>query len=450
MTNLDDIYNSDDTICAVSTPAGSGGIAVIRLAGADAVKIADKIWRGKRLSGVDSHTAHLGDIADSDGSVLDQAVATVFRAPRSYTADDTVEFAVHGSIWIQQRLLDILCANGARPAAPGEFTRRAFAAGRLDLTQAEAVADIIAASSKAAHNLAIAQMRGSVSRDIDALRDKLIHLASLLELELDFSEEDVEFASRDQIKGLAQDLRDNIRHLLGTFASGQALKNGIPVAIIGAPNAGKSSLLNTLVGDERAIVSDIAGTTRDIIEDTAQVGPYLIRFIDTAGICRTDDKIEAIGIERAIAAAQKALIIINVTDATNPTTINMPSAGTFTINVLNKTDISTSVPPGIENPILISTLTHAGIDNLVATIKSHIDTINPGNRQIITNARHARALADAADAADRTVDAITADLPTVLIAEELRTALRHLAAITGQITTPTLLNTIFSSFCVGK
>ncbi len=450
MTNLDDIYNPDDTICAVSTPAGSGGIAVIRLAGADAVKIADKIWRGKRLSGVDSHTAHLGDIADSDGSVLDQAVATVFRAPRSYTADDTVEFAVHGSIWIQQRLLDILCANGARPAAPGEFTRRAFAAGRLDLTQAEAVADIIAASSKAAHNLAIAQMRGSVSRDIDALRDKLIHLASLLELELDFSEEDVEFASRDQIKGLAQDLRDNIRRLLGTFASGQALKNGIPVAIIGAPNAGKSSLLNTLVGDERAIVSDIAGTTRDIIEDTAQVGPYLIRFIDTAGICSTDDKIEAIGIERAIAAAQKALIIINVTDATNPTTINMPSAGTFTINVLNKTDISTSVPPGIENPILISTLTHAGIDNLVATIKSHIDTINPGNRQIITNARHARALADAADAADRTVDAITADLPTVLIAEELRTVLRHLAAITGQITSPTLLNTIFSSFCIGK
>lgn len=450
MTEADEIYNPDDTICAISTPHGTGGIAVVRVSGPGALPVVAAIWQGKNLADVPSHTAHLGNITDCDGEILDQAVATVFRAPRSYTGDDVVELSVHGSRWIQQQLLNRLCANGARLAAPGEFTRRAFSAGNLDLAQAEAVADIISANSRAALRLAIAQMRGSVSHDIDILRDKLIHLASLLELELDFSEEDVEFASRPQIKDLAEDLRANIRRLLGTFEAGQAIKNGIPVAIIGAPNAGKSSLLNILVGDDRAIVSDIAGTTRDIIEDTATIGPYLVRFIDTAGIRHTDNEIEAIGVERARAAAAKALIVLNITDAANPaiTAVDAPQA--TVINVLNKTDLTAAVPPALERPIAVSTLTHAGIDSLRNAIKETIDALNPGGEQLITNVRHARALADAAAAADATIDAIDRDLPTVLIAEELRATLAHLASITGQITTPTLLQTIFSSFCIGK
>lgn len=451
MTPTDTLYNPDDTICAISTPPGAGGIAVVRLSGPKALVIADKIWHGKKLADVPSHTVHLGDIVDTDNNILDQAVATVFRAPGSYTGDDTVEFAVHGSIWIQHQLLDILCSRGARLAAPGEYTQRAFAAGHLDLVQAEAVADLIAASSKAAHRLALAQMRGNISTDIEKLRKKLIHLASLLELELDFAEEDVEFASRTQIKSLAIDLRDSIKRMLASFKSGQAIKNGIPVAIVGAPNAGKSSLLNILVDDERAIVSDIAGTTRDTIEDTANLGQYLIRFIDTAGICKTNDKIEAIGVERAKKAAQKAMIVLNVTDAANPVLIPGPADDSIlTINVLNKTDITEQIPDGLSDPVLISTRTKRGIDNLKTAIIKHIDTLNPAGEQLITNVRHARALQDAADAADATILAIDNQLPTDLIAEELRQTLRHLASITGEITTPTLLQTIFSSFCIGK
>lgn len=451
MTPTDTLYNPDDTICAISTPPGAGGIAVVRLSGPKALVIADKIWHGKKLADVPSHTVHLGEIVDTDNNILDQAVATVFRAPGSYTGDDTVEFAVHGSIWIQHQLLDILCSRGARLAAPGEYTQRAFAAGHLDLVQAEAVADLIAASSKAAHRLALAQMRGNISTDIEKLRKKLIHLASLLELELDFAEEDVEFASRTQIKSLAIDLRDSIKRMLASFKSGQAIKNGIPVAIVGAPNAGKSSLLNILVDDERAIVSDIAGTTRDTIEDTANLGQYLIRFIDTAGICKTNDKIEAIGVERAKKAAQKAMIVLNVTDAANPVLIPGPADDSIlTINVLNKTDITEQIPEGLSDPVLISTRTKRGIDNLKTAIIKHIDTLNPAGEQLITNVRHARALQDAADAADATILAIDNQLPTDLIAEELRQTLRHLASITGEITTPTLLQTIFSSFCIGK
>lgn len=451
MTPTDTLYNPDDTICAISTPPGAGGIAVVRLSGPKALVIADKIWHGKKLADVPSHTVHLGDIVDTDNNIIDQAVATVFRAPGSYTGDDTVEFAVHGSIWIQHQLLDILCSRGARLAAPGEYTQRAFAAGHLDLVQAEAVADLIAASSKAAHRLALAQMRGNISTDIEKLRIKLIHLASLLELELDFAEEDVEFASRTQIKSLAIDLRDSIKRMLASFKSGQAIKNGIPVAIVGAPNAGKSSLLNILVDDERAIVSDIAGTTRDTIEDTANLGQYLIRFIDTAGICKTNDKIEAIGVERAKKAAQKAMIVLNVTDAANPVLIPGPADDSIlTINVLNKTDITEQIPDGLSDPVLISTRTKRGIDNLKTAIIKHIDTLNPAGEQLITNVRHARALQDAADAADATILAIDNQLPTDLIAEELRQTLRHLASITGEITTPTLLQTIFSSFCIGK
>lgn len=315
------IYGFDDTICAISAPPGVGGIAVARICGQDAINITDKIWQGKRLSDAKSHTAHLGTILAPDGSTLDEGVATVFRAPRSYTGQDTVEISIHGSRWIQRELISALVAAGARPAEPGEFTRRAFAAGRFDLSEAEAVADLIASSSKAAHRLAINQMRGSVSKQLESLREQLVELASLLELELDFSEEDLEFASRTHLVELAEAVGSEISRLTKTYRTGTAIKEGIPVAIIGHTNAGKSSLLNALVGDERAIVSEIHGTTRDIVEDRIELGSYLIRLQDTAGLRQdTDDTIERIGIERSINAAVKAEIIIYLIDASSPAT----------------------------------------------------------------------------------------------------------------------------------
>ncbi|MDE5644639.1 MAG: tRNA modification GTPase, partial [Muribaculaceae bacterium] len=273
-----------DTIVAIATPYGVGGIAVVRLSGPDAFDIADRVWKGRSLGEAASHTARLGMItADDSGSPLDQCVATVFRAPASYTGEDTVEFSVHGSKWIQRQVVDRLVTSGARPAEPGEFTRRAFLNGRLDLAQAEGVADLIAASSRAAHRLAMSQVTGGFSARIDSLREKLIDLASLLELELDFSEEDVEFADRARLRSIAEETISMIDRLAATYASGRAFKEGIPVAIAGRPNAGKSTLLNALLGEDKAIVSDIPGTTRDVIDDTREIGGILFRFYDTAG-----------------------------------------------------------------------------------------------------------------------------------------------------------------------
>ncbi len=311
------IYNNGDTICAISTAPGIGGIAVIRVSGPDAIANVKKIWKGRDLETVDSHTAHLGKVLDADGEMLDECVATVFKNPASFTGEDVVEVSVHGSKWIQAQLIQSLIAAGCRMALPGEFTRRAFAAGRFDLAQAEAVADVIASSSKASHRLALSQMRGTYSRKIDAMRDELLQLASLLELELDFSEEDVEFASRSRLLELAEDLSLQLSRAAASFKSGQAIKDGIPVAIIGNTNAGKSSLLNALVSDDRAIVSDIHGTTRDVIEDTVLIGDYLVRFQDTAGIRETQDPIERMGIERSRMAADTAKLIIYVVDSSS-------------------------------------------------------------------------------------------------------------------------------------
>lgn len=304
--------NDSDTICAVSTPSGVGGIAVVRVSGKDALNIVDKIWCGKRLSEVRSHSAHLGDIADPEDSAtpLDTAVATVFRGPASFTGEDVVELSVHGSKWIQRELVNLLVRSGCRTACPGEFTQRAFANGRLDLAQAEAVADVIASSSRSAHRLTASQMRGDFSKSISTLRDKLIEIASLLELELDFSEEDVEFASRSKLRALAEKLHENISRLAASFSTGCAIKDGVPVAIVGEPNVGKSTLLNALLNDSRAIVSDIPGTTRDTIEDTIEINGVLYRFIDTAGIRKTDDSIENLGIERSYDAIGKARIVL--------------------------------------------------------------------------------------------------------------------------------------------
>ncbi|MDE5843300.1 MAG: tRNA uridine-5-carboxymethylaminomethyl(34) synthesis GTPase MnmE, partial [Muribaculaceae bacterium] len=331
------------SIAAISTPPGIGGIAVIRLSGDDAFLIADKIWKGTPLSQLPSHTARLGIITDSDGEMLDQAVATIYAEGKSFTGEPTVEFSVHGSKWIQKRVLERLIEEGASAAGPGEFTKRAFLNGRLDLAQSEAVADMIAASSKASQRLAAAQMKGTFSQRLNDLRDRMIQLASLLELELDFSEEDVEFADRSQLLRLTESTHEEISRLAASFRTGRALKEGVAVVIAGAPNAGKSTLLNHLLQDEKAIISDIPGTTRDIIEDTAEINGILFRFIDTAGIRHTTDRIEQIGVDRARNVLTKADIILHLIDSTpNPTSPTL-SADDLSADILTSLPADTPV-----------------------------------------------------------------------------------------------------------
>lgn len=462
---------NEDTICAISTPPGIGGIAVARISGPRAIEITDKIWKGKSLSSVGSHTAHLGIVFDKSGSELDQAVATVFRAPHSFTGEDVVEISVHGSKYVQRELITTLINAGARLADPGEFTRRAFASGRMDLAEAEAVADVIASNSRAAHRIAISQMRGGFSRRLADLRARLVDLASLLELELDFSEEDVEFASRERITQLARQLHSEISRLHRSFAAGNAIKEGIPVAIIGATNAGKSSLLNALLGDDRAIVSDIHGTTRDTIEETLEIGDYQFRFIDTAGIRDTTDLIEQIGIDRSIQAIDKSRIIILVIDPQTqlPNEIITQLKKTHNqlpphiIIAINKTDItSTKAVETTQSEIArhlpdaqivhISANTGHQIDLLTTAIEQAAiaDTADADEDILVTNARHAEALHQALQSTDRLLQGLANNLPGDLLAQDLRETLHHLATITGQIPSTEILATIFSRFCIGK
>ena len=463
-----DISNTD-TICAISTPTGTGGIAVIRISGPKAISISDSIWQGKPLADAADHTAHLGLIIDpSDKSVLDQAVATIYHAGHSFTGDEVVEIATHGSRYIQQRLITILINAGARHAEPGEFTRRAFLAGRIDLAEAEAVADVIASTSKASHRLALSQLTGTFSQSIHHLRDSLITLASLLELELDFSEEDVQFASREQLLAQASEVTRHIDSLADTFATGSALKDGIPVAIIGKPNAGKSTLLNRLLGDDRAIVSDIPGTTRDTIEGTAVHHDILFRYIDTAGLRHTTDTIESLGIDRAMSKIAAARIVILLTTADDPdadiaaliTRDIAPrlAPGAALILATNKIDITapqphTSATPHIAAHLHISAKTGQGIDSLTHTIAELsgaqlLDTADT----IVTNARHYQALSQASASLHRLIQGLQATPPISgdFLAQDLREGLHHLATITGDITTTDLLTSIFSRFCVGK
>lgn len=453
------IYDPDDTICAICTPAGTGALAVIRVSGSEALTIADSIWKGHKLSEAPSHTAHLGYIFDPDnGEILDQAVATIYRAPASFTGDNVVEFSIHGSRWIQRQLIELLLRRDCRLALPGEFTRRAFAAGKMNLSEAEAVADVIAASSAAAHRLAINQMRGDYSRRLNSLRDELIRLASLLELELDFSEEDIEFADRTQLLEIARSLHTELTRLANSFSSGAAIKDGIPVAIIGPTNAGKSSLLNQLLGDDRAIVSEIHGTTRDIVEDTIEIGPYLIRFKDTAGLRDTSDSIETIGISRSINAANTARIILYLIDPTQPDAPRPEQYGNAkTIYIINKIDVATPeqlaaaltlAPEAVE----ISARKGINIDGVRDAILS---TVNAGTQAdsdtlIVTNARHAAAFRAAATSAAAVISGLETNLTPDLIAEDLRQTIHHLSSVTGEITTPQVLQSIFENFCIGK
>ena len=462
----------EDTICAVSTPAGVGGIAVVRVSGRDAFSIVDRIWNGTKMAEAGSHTAHLGTIVGDDGEALDQCVATVFRGPKSFTGEDVVELSVHGSVWIQRQVVNRLIKCGCRLASAGEFTRRAFASGKMDLAEAEGVADLIASSSKAAHRIAMSQMRGHFSAHLSALRGRLLELASLLELELDFSEEEVEFASRDKLSSLAGDILSLTRNLADSFEAGTAIKDGIPVAIVGATNAGKSTILNQLLHEDRAIVSNIHGTTRDTIEDTVEIGGILFRIIDTAGLRRTSDEVESLGIERAMSVIDKARIVVWVVDSTDDVR-NLAvweriekrlTASHRLVVALNKADLlhedevesrkrSVALLTEGYSPkiVRLTAKTGEGIDALERVLADVSGLSQLGEDDImVTNARHFEALVRSTEALERVLTGLQDGLSGDFVAQDVRLALHYLGEITGEITTQDILATIFSRFCIGK
>jgi len=455
------LTRSELTIAAIATPPGVGAIAVIRLSGKDAFAIGDMVFRsskGSSLAGMESHKAVFGTIQDQ-GEVVDEVLALVLKNPRSFTGEDTVEFSCHGSTYIQQRILDLLIKNGARSAEPGEFTLRAFLNGKMELTEAEAVADVIAADSAGSHRLAIQQLRGGFASEIRNLREKLIEFASLLELELDFSEEDVEFADRTRLINLIDETMHRMNSLSESFASGNVIKAGIPVALAGKPNTGKSTLLNLILNEDRAIVSDIAGTTRDTIEEEI--------VIDTAGIRQATDEIERIGVGRSYDKIREASVIIYLFDPseTSPdelldilSEIKKSKAGSkhLLIPVANKSDrYNIDFMQGeyeqVPDVIFISAKNHTGISQLMECIASFtLENLTAQNHTILTNIRHKESIDKTFSALQNARLGLTTNLATDLVAIDIRTALMHLGEISGAITTDDLLGSIFSKFCIGK
>ncbi len=470
MEQLASTQHNEDTICAVSTPAGKGGIAVVRVSGRDAIGVVMKSWHGADLGSVPTHTLHLGRITDASGETLDEVVAAVFRGPRSFTGEDVVELSCHGSMWVQRQLVALLIANGCRAAEGGEFTRRAFMNGRLDLSQAEAVADVIASESRAAHRIAVSQMRGGFSRMLSGLREKLLEFVSLLELELDFSEEDVEFADRTRLISLAEEINAAVTRLADSFAVGNAIKNGFPVAIVGEPNAGKSTLLNRLLHDDKALVSDIRGTTRDVIEDTIVLGGLTFRFIDTAGIRQTTDTIETMGIERTFKKLDEASIILWMIDGTQPdeniatvaADILPHIEGKHLIAVINKIDQLDTAAIDSLRQCVASAMPQAAVATISAKADIAVDALEQSlidaagtsdtdpNAVIVTNARHYDALVHAGEAIRRALDGLRQGLSGDFVAQDIRECMHYLGEITGEITTHEILGSIFSRFCIGK
>ena len=444
------------TICAISTPAGIGGIAVVRVSGPEAIRIANDLY-SRDLESLDSHKAAFGKIVRGQ-EVLDECLATVFRAPGTFTGEDTVEIAVHGSTFIQTELVRWLIDAGCRHAGPGEFTARAFLNGKLDLTQAEAVGDLIAADHAGAHRLAMHQLRGDFARAIGELREGLIGFAGLLELELDFAEEDVEFADRSQFDALLGDLLGKVGTLADSFRTGNAIREGIPVAIIGAPNRGKSTLLNALLGDERAIVSATAGTTRDTIEDTCIIGGKKFRFIDTAGIRETTDEIESEGIRRALDKAQGASIVLYLFDTSVDgaeavdQAIEAAAIGpeAQTAVVWNKTDIAAAPEGRRDLEFHVSAAEGLGVEELKNWLAKWGSESQASDALMVTNFRHYEALVEARTALEATRSGLQNGIPSDLVASDVRQALHHLGSITGEIDPEDILDHIFSNFCIGK
>ena len=501
---------TDGTICAPATIPGTGAISIIRVSGEDSLAIADKVIdvKGESLSETEGYRLRYGTIFADDGSVLDNVIVSVFRAPHSYTGENCVEISCHASRFIVNEVLELLVNAGARIAAPGEFTRRAFVNGKMDLAQAEAVADVIASQSAAAHRVAMNQLKGGFSSELKTLREKLLTMTSLLELELDFSEEDVEFASRSELGSLVEETLTHIVRLTDSFSRGNAIKNGVPVAIVGATNTGKSTLLNALLGEDRAIVSDIAGTTRDTIEETLNLGGVMFRFIDTAGIRETDELVEKIGIERTFRKLNEASIVLGMTDLSRGedsvladaeyiwSKVNASSSDREFVLLVNKCDVDgiESVAAGsgagyvetgseagcvetgsgaghagkagkmarieaalrekgiVTKMIPISAKTGSGLPELTAALAEIGRRITGDTDEtLVTNIRHYEALSRAATALGRVRDGLkVTTLPPDLIAQDLREALYHLGEIVGEISTDEVLGNIFRKFCIGK
>ncbi|HZW77379.1 MAG TPA: tRNA uridine-5-carboxymethylaminomethyl(34) synthesis GTPase MnmE [Flavobacteriaceae bacterium] len=459
----------NDTIVALATAAGTGAIAVIRLSGGDALTIASSVFSsvsGKNIHLQKSHTVHLGNILDGK-RIVDEVLLTIFKGPNSYTGEDVVEISCHGSNYIQQEIIQLCIRKGCRMAQPGEFTLRAFLNGKMDLSQAEAVADLIASDSAASHQLAIQQMRGGFSSEIERLREELLNFASLIELELDFAEEDVEFADRDAFQNLVLRITHVLKRLIDSFAIGNVLKQGIPVAIVGEPNVGKSTLLNALLNEERAIVSDIAGTTRDTIEDEISIGGIGFRFIDTAGIRETEDAIEHLGIRKTFQKIEQAQVVIYLFDAGKSInslenvkveieTIKNKYPLKNLLIVANKVDNLSDkqkqeLKQNFENVLLLSAKSGTGLTDLEEAL---LDFVNTGalknNEVIVTNSRHYDALLKALEEMQKIQAGIDNNLSGDLLAIDMRQALYYLGTITGKVSEDDILGNIFANFCIGK
>ena len=482
---------NEDTICAPATVPGTGAISIIRVSGQEALSIADKVisCRKGNISNAPGYTIKFGNIYDASGALLDEVLVSVFRAPHSYTGENSVEISCHASSYIVSSVMDLLYAAGARAAEPGEFTQRAFINGKMDLAQAEAVADVIASQNAAAHRIAFKQMKGGFSTELREMRSELLELVSLMELELDFSEEEVEFADRTKLNTLLTALLEHISRLIDSFKLGNAIKNGVPVAIAGATNTGKSTLLNALLGEERAIVSDVHGTTRDTVEETLNIDGVLFRFIDTAGLRETDEVVEKIGIERTFKKINEASIVLAMIDltrdfdSTKETISEIIEKVDFStqklVILLNKTDISennknviiknfivssidskgftsTIIENGektkIEVPIIhISAKTGSGISILRSILaSSQRDLLADSDTTLVTNQRHVQALSDARTSLLRVSDGLAFNLPTDLASQDIREAIYHLGSIVGEISADEVLGNIFKNFCIGK
>ena len=458
-----------DTIIALATPSGAGAIAVIRVSGPEAIGISEGLFKSihnKKLTAQPTHSIHLGHIVDGS-RVLDEVLISLFKNPQSYTGEDVVEISCHGSHYIQNEILQLFIRKGCRAATPGEFTLRAFLQGKMDLSQAEAVADLIASDSAAAHQIALQQMRGGFSSEIKALRAELLNFASLIELELDFSEEDVAFADRQQFEALLKRITDVLKYLMDSFSTGNVIKNGVPTSIVGAPNVGKSTLLNALLNEDKAIVSNVAGTTRDAIEDELIIEGVKFRFIDTAGIRQTDDTVESIGIEKTFEKMSQSQVILQLLDASSISKTNRAELfnavqvtkdkypDTECLLVLNKMDLAnvdevTALFSNLQ-PIALSAKTGAGVEVLKSKLLSLVQTgklLN--NDTIITNARHYDALGEALKSIQNVQAGLDGGLSGDLMAIDIREALHHFGRITGEISTDDLLGNIFANFCIGK
>ena len=464
---------TQETIIALATSPGSNGaIAVIRLSGADAITLVNAAFKGKDLEKQASHTVHFGTIRDEQAQIIDEVLVTLFVGPKSYTRENVVEISTHNSSYIIEQIISLFIRKGARAAKPGEFTLRAFLNGALDLTQAEAVADLIASENKASHEIALHQMRGGISTKLQEMREQLINFTALLELELDFGEEDVEFADRSQFQTLVKDLKRHVSTLIDSFAYGNAIKHGVPVAIIGKPNAGKSTLLNTLLNEERAIVSDIAGTTRDTIEEAINLEGITFRFIDTAGLRETNDAIESIGVHKAKEKVKQAKILLYLyddKDSTAEEVIQQIKAlhypGLMVILVRNKIDLEGGYHPNAMDDAIKATLFTQYSDTLVAITAKSQESVNAlksvlvdqvksmavGDQHIITNTRHLEALQLAFKALNEVEEGLNIPLSGDLLAQHVRESLRHISSITGDIDVDRdILGTIFGKFCIGK